>query len=439
MERVWEENQRTVKAFAAKHEKQEAIERWIDGTTEPHKQSSGPRSFESWSMQRVIEENKLVAVRFAEELQEKLQRRKYEILHHNYVQDPPMANEQTPGSANSLKNTAHDVPEGRCVSAADQSTIQNSVREYSPHREGDQQRKSKESYDEYNIEDLKYLYPNGSKLHSELPGIELGSVLKEKVLSNTLTSPTTPIIGAHSFESPPQARFSAPSPSESSRSSSGYIQATSIKPIVPLSCLVESPNCDICTATMMAVSAGDNTSTTVTPKENQGFSFRRIFGSRAKTSKEALPRSTTSQPHVSHIHPHHVVPEPANVLRKQHSITNLKSTSPPIMSTPREDPLNFPDQILAQEIAIADDMSSHLNCRHGQRRMPMHSLDLSGKEDDMEQEAGNKAMLQPPPALAGVILRGKDSMVFNGKVVREVPKGAEDPVLEQQADKGEPF
>ena len=46
------------------------------------------------------------------------------------------------------------------------------------------------------------------------------------------------------------------------------------------------------------------------------------------------------------------------------------------------------------------------------------------------------AVLSPP---VGTMLRPKGSMLFNGRIVKEVPKGEEDPFLEMHAYRGEPF
>lgn len=49
---------------------------------------------------------------------------------------------------------------------------------------------------------------------------------------------------------------------------------------------------------------------------------------------------------------------------------------------------------------------------------------------------GDGIVLSQP---VGTMLRPKGSMLFNGRIVKEVPKGEEDPFLELHAFRGEPF
>lgn len=72
------------------------------------------------------------------------------------------------------------------------------------------------------------------------------------------------------------------------------------------------------------------------------------------------------------------------------------------------------------------------------RRRPSVTASLYEPEGDCGQ--GSRPRNGAELSLhVGTMLRPKGSMLFNGRIVKEVPKGEEDPFLEMHAYRGEPF
>ena len=344
-------------------DKEEGLKKWIAATA--HFTTAGNNCFnrveETWT-QKVLAESKLIAARIAAELKERLDRRKHQILHNNYV-------EQFIGKTKRASGEGEGIDTG----------LREESHEYD--------RQSQTSYEEFNIEDMRYLRPMMIPPRPSTP-----MPLRSTTANVPLRRPATPVA--------PKIAGKFPPPDFPTPSVPPHLQLLA-KKFPPQGLTTpygeQPPSMYTCSS---------KSSVLVTSQEDYfGFprreineihpAFRNCSGGNEKTHQ--------SRPITPHL--------PAKPLRYYSSTSNLTSLLQ-----------QFPDRLPCKP-------------RVPERNPNRNAGYLLPPNNDEGAEKENSGLLLPP----NQTLRSKGSMVFQGKVVKEVPRGEEDSFLEKHAYKGEPF
>lgn len=408
MEKVWLSTDQAA-GKAACSEKNEGIKKWIADTASHLTHRETRTGLDKQLMQKVLDENKNTAAKFVSALRERLERRKDAILNNNYVET-----EECERIVSHCKKTGTEMESGK----SQPSSLVDSV-----WGDGENKHQSESSYDEFDINDMRYLTP----MLFPRPATPM-ALLPAK--PNRIQAPNTV-----TYYPPPD--YPPPPPPDASDVKRAVESHTVLIQHPPAS---KSEN--ITPAYPGSAYSGSTSSSILRtlPIEHPGFSFRALFSSRSRATPKEIPSESkppekTNDAPKPPLSPRQFNPLPPpphfQTLRKPHSIAHLRSAAaqPLHLEQPPEIPQRNPER--EYERKPVSNMSPDVIRRR--------SLSASLCESPPGTRGGdqiNGAMLVPKLI---PLLRSKGSTIFNGEIVKEVPKGEEDPFLEQHAYQGEPF
>ncbi|KAI5808931.1 hypothetical protein DFH27DRAFT_522322 [Peziza echinospora] len=415
MERAWlAEKSKRSGSIRKSNERDEGIKKWIAATAAHISNHSESINEEDASMKQALEENEAAAKRMTEDLRERMGRRKDIILNANYVEEYKDKWTQ----AQIVDNDVTENYPGDGTSALQSETSRND----SMWGDGAQEKRmsdGEDSYNEFNVDDVRYLRPVLlNRPPTPMPLLSSKPVILRPPTPDDTKSTGTQLPSDYSAQTPPPP---PPPPSypqlrtsrskKSLRSSSGE-NSTSINPSVLLA-----------------------------PKEvvrsASGFSLRSFFFNKPAV-KDPTVRQLASgaidlmlQPVSSNTNS-----TPRKSLSKARSMGNLKS---PLKSTPPPLPNTDFSKYVAER-QVGDTSMSDNGRRYEEARprsaatdVPVPDLTASASSCDSQE------IMPASRSASGATLKGKCSMFFGGKKVKEVPKGEEDAFLEQHAYRGAPF
>ncbi|RPB28381.1 hypothetical protein L211DRAFT_864981 [Terfezia boudieri ATCC MYA-4762] len=438
MEKVWLDGEQKHLETRKCSDKDEGIKRWIADTSS-HLQNDRRVRLEKTLMQKVLEANKAASERFVEELRERLQRRRHAILNNNYVEaedfekgaDRPRGRQMQEQTTRVLKKKTSPEVE---FSTSLPTPMTDSL------WDGEGNRVSESSYDEFDINDLRYLTP---MLFPRPPTPMAPLVTKPLIQQHPATpraSNAVPVLPPPDYPPP-----SLPYPPDLPRAKCSATIVTPSPPCQNPHSLRTGNTAPAYPASLRSCSTGSSILATI-PNGDPRFSLKSLFSkSRSRTvSSEAAPEKKPAEPVDAVLAPQRTLTPPPHApfksIPKPHSMASLRSPQrlAPILADvarPPEIPAEIPNQ--SHECQLNGVFVPNLEQTNTGRRPYMTaSLYEPAGDSGWLSRPGDGIVLSQP---VGTMLRPKGSMLFNGRIVKEVPKGEEDPFLELHAFRGEPF
>jgi len=433
MEKVWLGGEQTQPETRNCSDKEEGIKRWIADTSS-HLPNDGRVRPDKALMKNVLDANKAASGRYAEELREKLQRRKHAILNNNYVEAEDGEKEVRQPRRRQMEERATRVLTKNMGSVVDFSTSPASSRTDSLW-DDEGNRVSESSYDEFDINDMRYLTP----MLFPRPLTTMALLVTKPLISER---PPTPVASKAAMLLPPPDYPPPPLPS-SLDLPGAKCPATPHTPC-------QNPQTGGETPAYPATSRSCSTSSSIlatTPNGDSCFSFKSLYSksrsiSRTVSGEVAPEKKTLDAADVvicTLIPPPHASSKSIRI-QKPRSMANLRSPQMPAplvnLTGPPEIPRRNPNR--SRDCRPSGVLTPNLEHITHTGRRPSVTVSMYDLAGECSRGSGprNGAVLSTP---VGTILRSKGSMLFNGRIVKEVPKGEEDPFLEMYAYRGEPF
>ena len=428
MEKVWL-NAEKAKFFRGT-EKDEGIRKWIADTT-AYLPNNTYHQTDNSSMRKILEENKSVAERFGEDLRAKMERRKHAILNNNYVQE---------GCEKFIRRHSPSAEQGAGKIAEIETNFGNSPPASSKNDslcDGEENKGTSEgSYDEFDINDMRYLTP----MLFPRPATPMALILPKP--GEKPCRPSTPVV-SHTrtialppdYPPPPlplspvspelmKTKLSRLLPKKRSTPQASTLQPEDIRQAYPAS----TRSCSTSSSALA-----------VTFNENPGFSFKALFSSRPRPVQkedytQQTPDSETTSEIISRQLSYRALtpPLPAPPVKSPQKPRSMADLRCPTKHSPYPPPPEIPERNPSRP------------SQPGYTKLPPE-----GNGDDtgyrpplaanMHEAAHDHGVVHHGTTPTVPMLRLKGSMFFNGKIVKEVPKGEEDPYLEQHAYMGEPL
>lgn len=418
MEKVWLNTEGT--------EKDEGIRKWIADTT-AYLPNNTHHQMGNSLMRKILAENKTVAERFGEDLRAKLERRKYAILNNNYVQEDceKFIRRHCPSNEQGVERYDRITEiETNFGNSPPPSSKNNSV------RDGEENKGTSEgSYDEFDINDMRYLTP----MLFPRPATPMALIsLKPGEKSYRPSTPVISLIPPPNYPPPPlplspvspelvKTKLSRLLPKKRSTPQVSTLQPEAIRLTYPAS----TRSCSTSSSALE-----------VTCNEDPGFLFKALFSSRPKPAQkedytQQTPDSETTSEIISRQLSYRALtpPLPAPPIKppqKPRSMADLRSST---NYSPHSPPPEIPER------------NPNRPSQSGYTKL---LLEGSGSETgprppltNMHEAAHDHGVVHHGLTPTVPMLRSKGSMFFNGKIVKEVPKGEEDAFLEHHTYRGE--